>query len=574
MSYPLIDEHSEPGVFDPVSAGDSAAAHSGQVINIEDLPRATLGASGGWPTTVDIGFDDGEKFYGGYGPTTIFATDYWTLRARSDELFETNLYARGLIRRLVTNEITTGLHLECTPEEKLLGFEEDELADWTEEVENRFRIWGNDPILCDHVEMETFGAKQATARAEALISGDVLVVLRNFSPTGLPRVQLIKGAAVQSGLDQEPARGNKIQHGVETDPQGRHVAYWVVQPDGTTKRLPAWGEKSGRRLAWLVYGTDKRVDKVRGKPILSLVMQLLKECDRYRHASVRKAVVNSLYAMMVTRDLPVQGSSPITGGAVRVGQAQLTTDNDTAKPRKFTTVDALPGVVMQDLQPGEKVQGISANGTDEKFGAFEEVILAAIAWANEIPPEILLMQFSSNYSASKAAIQEFDMYLQKVRTNFGDAFCQPIYLEWLVCLLTTKRISDPRPRSGDTAIPGILTSWRDLTQRDVFGAWVMSDWSGQVKPSLDPSKQIVAIEKALNLGLTTHDRAAREWNGSKWSKNIQRLERENVQRASANAPIAALEAGPAAPVPEIDDEGDNADEGDGKKKGSEDVADR
>jgi hypothetical protein len=48
-------------------------------------------------------FDDGSKFAGGFGVTELLLADYWTLRQRSSQLFEQNLYARGLIRRLVTN---------------------------------------------------------------------------------------------------------------------------------------------------------------------------------------------------------------------------------------------------------------------------------------------------------------------------------------------------------------------------------------------------------------------------------------------------------------------------------------
>jgi hypothetical protein len=97
-------------------------------------------------------YQGGTKFPGGYGPTNFLIPDYWTLRARSAEVFETNLYARGIIRCLLTNELHTGLHLEATPEERVLGFPEDGLAEWSEKTENRFAIWGKDPYLCDQNE--------------------------------------------------------------------------------------------------------------------------------------------------------------------------------------------------------------------------------------------------------------------------------------------------------------------------------------------------------------------------------------------------------------------------------------
>src|SRR5262245_39395481 len=50
---------------------------------------------------VRYGYHDGEKFPGGFGFTDLLIPDYWTLRARSTQLFKKNLYARGLVRRLV-----------------------------------------------------------------------------------------------------------------------------------------------------------------------------------------------------------------------------------------------------------------------------------------------------------------------------------------------------------------------------------------------------------------------------------------------------------------------------------------
>src|SRR6202012_36186 len=156
--------------------------------------------------------------------------------------------------------------------------------------------------LCDQNELKSFGALQQQIRLESLVAGDVLVLLRQDARTKLPRIQMINGAKVQTPMGGgTPAKGNKIKNGVEIDPSGRHVAFWVTQEDGSAQRLPAFGEKSGRRLAWLVYGTEKRVDDVRGKPLLSLVLQSLREIDRYRDSVQLKATINSLVATYITK---------------------------------------------------------------------------------------------------------------------------------------------------------------------------------------------------------------------------------------------------------------------------------
>lgn len=497
------------------------------------LPTVHVNALG--PFGFTSRFDTGSKFLGGFGETELLTADYWTLRARSSQLFETNLYARGLIRRLVTNEIAVGLHLEATPTEKLLGFEEDELADWAEDVETRFALWQSDSWLCDHTEQMSFGSLQVAARMEALISGDVLVVLRQFQPTQLPRVQLVKGSAVQSPIFKPGtglAQGHRVEHGVELDAMGRQVAYWVTQRDGTSKRLPAWGEKSGRRIAWLLYGTEKRLDDVRGKPLLALVLQSLREIDRYRDSTQRKAVINSMLAAFVKKSTPTPGARPFGAGAQRKSVIEVAGDSATPEPRRFNMIELIPGMVIDELQPGEEPVPYPSHGTDERFGDFEEAIIQTIAWANSIPPEILRLAFSSNYSASQAAINEFKIYLNTVRTFFGENFCQPIYAEWLLAMVLV----------GKVQALGLLEAWRDSSKYDVFAAWVSCDWSGNIKPAVDLSKLVNGYKLLVSEGWITRDRASRELTGTKYSQNVKKLRLENEELVRANKSLTALDA--------------------------------
>jgi capsid protein len=282
---------------------------------------------------------DGSKFPGGFGPTQIQWPDYWTLRARSTQLFNENLYAKGLIRRLITNEIGPGLMPEASPVESILQVEEGSLADWTDTVEDRFEVWSESSQTCSWDKQHTFGELQRIVRREALIAGDVLVLLRYNPRIGAPSIQIIRGERVQTPVASDSAnqtrKGHRIVHGIEYDTQGREVAYWILQPDGIkSKRLPAFGEKSGRRLAWLVFGTEKRVDDVRGMPLLGVIMQSIKELDRYRDSIQRKAVVNSMLAMFIKKDADKPGTLPISNGAVRKDTVTVVDGAAANPPRK------------------------------------------------------------------------------------------------------------------------------------------------------------------------------------------------------------------------------------------------
>lgn len=498
-----------------------------QVVSLNEL---TDGAHSGGYGSVSSTWD-GDKFYSGFGITKDYSiVDYWRLRKRSKQLFTENLYARGLIRRLLTNEINKGLALEATPDASVLQMDEDKMADWTESVERLFGIWGKLPDLCDHKGLRTFGAVQRQARMMALVSGDVLVILRQGN-SKLPTVELIDADNVESPVTsdkffrQAKARGNQIKHGVEIDTNGRHIAFYVRQENGTHVRVPAKGARTGRRQAWLVYGTERMIDDVRGQSLLALVIQSLKEVDRYRDAEQRAAVINSMIAMWVKKSEDKMGTLPVTGGAVRKDTHTTQDDSQGRKDVQFSS--NLPGMVMQELQTGEEPVSYDTRRPNVNFGTFEAAIINAIAWANELPPEVLTLAFQNNYSASRGAVNEFKMYLERIRNGFGEEFIDPIYQEFLVS----------ETLIGAIDMPGFLDARRNPSLWYIYGAWVSADWSGAIKPNVDLLKEVKAYTGLIDQGLITRERATRELTGMKFSKSVQQLVRENEQLAAAMQPL-------------------------------------
>lgn len=496
---------------------------------LKDMGNATALASSGYSS---FGFN-GEKFAGGIndnGAPYDLGVDYDLLQRRSGELFRTNLYARGIIRRLITNEITTGLQLEALPEEFIIGVPEDSLEAWSEEIETRFSLWAKTKEQADFSENSTFWKIQRLARMEALISGDVLVVLHTNS-SGLPSVELIRGEKVRSPLiSRSRDLGSRtIVDGVELDKRGRQIAYWVLQEDATSVRVAARGKKSGRKTAWLLYGTEKRAGEQRGEPLLSLVIQSLGEIDKYRDSAQRKALINSLLAIFIKKDEDKPGTKPLSSGATR--KVSGTTTDTAGNTRRFNMADALPGMAMETLQHGETPVAFGNEGTDINFGEFEEAIISGIAWGYEIPPEILKLAFSNNYSASQAAINEFKIYLNRVRTEFGEDFCQPIYVDWILSNVIIGKVDKIE----------ILKAAQTPGQFDILAAWVNADWAGAIKPSTDIKKMAQGYDILIGMGGITRDRMAKETTGTKFSKNIKKLRKENEQLAEAARPMLELE---------------------------------
>ena len=482
---------------------------------------------------------DGEKFPGGFSSTYGHSyqyyefIDYWELRAKSVQLFTENLYAAGLINRLVTNIINTGLSLEATPVTDLLPINDDQANDWSENVESLYRIWGNQKDLVDWKRQNTEGELQAVAKRTAYISGDVLVVIRQSPVTGLPITELIDGRFIQDPAESKHKksaikRGNKIIHGVEIDKNGRHVAFHVMYTANQkveSRRIPANGPKSGRKIAWLLYGSKRLLDDIRGLPLLGLVAQSLKEMDRNRDSEQRAAVVNSMLAMFVKKGSDKPGTRPLSGGAKRRDTVDVTHGDGTT--REFAIDKWLPGMTIDELAQDEEPVSFDSKRPNVNFGVFEDAIVSAIAWANEIPPEVLKLAFTSNFSSSRQANSEFKMFLDKDRAWFASSFNKPRWENWLVSMVLTDRIK----------APGLLESWRDQRKFEIFGAWTDSDWSGAIKPHVDPLKETNAYKIKDEQGYSTKARSTRELTGMKYSRNIKQLKKENQQLADAHQPL-------------------------------------
>ena len=507
---------------------------------------------------------DGQKFSGGMGSPVLYELDYWALRTRSNQFFEDNLYARGLINRLVTNEINTGLMVEATPNADLLGMTDEKFDDvlnaWSELVENRFEVWGSNKYICDYYGKDGFGELQKTVRRESLISGDILVVFRYNERTRLPMVQLIDGRDVDTPCNPRPPINSIIRHGVEFDSENREVAYWINQKDGSSKRIEAYGSVTGRRNAWLVCGAKLRFGRARGVPLLGVVLQSIKELDKYRDSEQRAAVINSMLAVWIEKGDDKMGSLPFSQGAVRKDQVTVVDNTTPSGTRGLNEYTHRPGLVFEEMQKGETPHSFDTRRPNVNFGNFEQAIVSAIAWANEMPPEILTLSFEKNYSASRAAINEWKMYLDSSREYFANQFNRPIYEEWFIAEYLL----------GNIEAAGFLESIDNQSLYDVYGSWTSSDWAGAIKPSVDMLKEALAYNELTDGGFITRDRSTKELTGMRFSKVIKRLKKENTLLAEAKEPLIKLEntmAFPPAPGVVTDDESDDAPPATGNRSG-------
>lgn len=473
---------------------------------------------------------NGEKFPGSFGPTKIYEfVDYWTLRQRSLQLFRENPYAVGIIRRIIRNEIFTGIVPDAIPLGNIIWPDMDDTertnraTELGEMITTYFNLYGDDHEVFDYKKQQTFGEFQAQVRMEALLCGDGIVVSRINPVTNLPCWEWINGNHIRTPMGYIPPKGYYIKHGVEMDAAGRHVAYHVermVNGQLENYRVPVYGPQSGRIQAKMVYGTERVIDDVRSIPILACMLYMLKDIDRYRDAEQRAAVVNAMLPMFIKRPSSVSvGSRPTAAFTIPArldGIAVPPPVNGLVDAPKPNIAGMMPGTVFEDLAPGEEPVSFNTNRPNVNYKAFEEAILDVFCWVLEIPPEIGVMKFTNSFSASRQANNEFEIYLKYRTYKNAKDFCQLIYREFVVQAVIT----------GQLQLPGFIYALVDPKEWRKKDAWLNCAWSGVSRPSVNMLQDVQAAKEAIDLGISTFDIQARKISGMSHRAVIQRLRKE------------------------------------------------
>ena len=107
-----------------------------------------------------------------------------------------------------------------------------------------------------------------------------------------------------------------------------------------------------------------------------------------------------------------------------------------------------------DLPDGAEIESVAPGRPNPSFDPFVLAVLRQVGAALEIPFELLIKHFTSSYTAARAALLDFGLFVRRVRAWTEAQLCQPVYEEWL-------RIE---VASGHIAAPGFFSS--DVLRHD------------------------------------------------------------------------------------------------------------
>lgn len=421
------------------------------------------------------------------------------LRERSRDLYMGAPLANGALKTLRTNVIGSGLRLNSQIDYEFLGWSLEEADAWETKVEREFNLWA-ESIHCDAQRMNNFYELQQLAFLSWMTSGDCFILLPIIPRPNMPydlRIQVIESDRVCNPYTRF-FNDEKLVNGVEINKKGEIVAYHVADKHPSSiyikknswTRVEKFGSLTGRpNILHLMM--SERPEQRRGVPLLSPVIESLKQLARYTDAELVAAVISGMYSVFITTD---SEDTDEFGSGISTEESVDKEDD--------TSIELAPGSV-HFLNSDEKIQESNPGRPNTAFDGFVTSICRQIGASLEIPYEVLLKHFTSSYSASRAALLEAWKMFRMKREWMANDFCQPIYEEFLAEGIAKGRIY----------APGFFED--PLVRKAFCGA----EWFGPSQGQLDPLKEVNAAEKRVLNGFSTRARETVELTGGDWFKN-------------------------------------------------------
>lgn len=448
-----------------------------------------------------------------------------TLRQRARDLYAGGGLARSGPATLTTNVVAWGIQPKPKIDGAALGMTDEQCDEWERNALREFRIWAEN-TMCDAERGKNFYTMQQLAFRSELMSGDCFVLFGMKANKRTPYKTVIRileadrictPDTMGDSASVETDGGRRIVDGIELSRDGEVVRYHIVN------RHPLM-ENSSQSLEWkaidafggitgfpniLHITTFERPEQRRGIPFVAAQIEQIKQLDRYLTSELAANVVSSMLTAFILSD----DDDGKAGMEDAVNEEEKVTDDD-------FKLELAPGAIY-DLPPGKTIKEINPLRSNSGFESFVNTLITVIGAGYEIPKEVLIKKYESNYTAARAALLDFWRTVKVHRASFNASFNQPIYEQWLSEAVAIGRIQ----------APGFFD---DAAIRQ---AWCGCMWMGASMGHVDPLKEANAADKRIQLNISTQEQEASEYNGNDWNANIRQRRKEIGAMEEINTPL-------------------------------------
>lgn len=443
--------------------------------------------------------------------TTDIIRDLRTLRARSRDQMRNAPVALGALNTSVSHVVGTGLTYTPAIDSEFLGLDDLQAEQWQEDTQRRFKAWA-ESVDCDISRRLNFYGIQELAFRSMLESGDTFVLTPRIARAGrLARLalQLIEAdrvcnpnmamdsASVIDGVELDAATGEAIAYHVARKHPGDYLT-----AGNQWDRVAARGSSTQRRNVLHLF-KPLRPGQVRGVPWIAPILEPLKQLNRWTDAELNAAVISGMFSVFVKMD-PDAFDNLFDEDAKGV-----IVDKSSSWSGEMESGKAI------NLLPGESIESSTPGRPNPAFDPFWAAMVRQIGMALEMPFEVLTMHFQSSYSAARAALLMAWKGFRSRRDMLATYLCQPVFELWLADEVAEGRIN----------APGFFAS--DITR----AAWCAAIWTGDGPGSIDPTKEVDAAQKRVELGISTKQAESILHDGVDWQqKHDQRVKEINAEK--------------------------------------------
>jgi len=445
------------------------------------------------------------------------------LRLRSRDLYMSSSFIGSILHAKREGVIGRGLELDAKIDAEALGLELDDATAIERRIEAAFARWARN-VGTDGESLNTI---LRNAYFSTIVNGDCIADIYCDAPTRMLRVSLVESDCLVT--PPEEYGNDRVLSGIELNANGRAIAYWLAtgflfNSDGFPVRyyrrrkfmagfnsLAAGDFLFPRNGAIFIHTPFERPGQLRGLPIVSRVIEDAKQLDRYMRAELDAAVVASKPALFRTH--PVVEAQAEVDMMDSFGVAPGPSASETALPPEHEPPINYGNGLMVDLWDGADMKAFNPARPNQAYSEFVDHKFAEISANLGISAEVALKRWNASYSASRAALLDAQQGYEIDRALFVDQFLRPLYNAWLDL------------HADELGLTGYYT---DPARRS---AWRCAEWIGEQLPNIDPTKEIDAAAKRVQLCVSTLAREAQVATGTDIAANIrQRGYEERLMR--------------------------------------------
>lgn len=447
--------------------------------------------------------------------------DLDNLVARSRDIERNNGLAESGFTTIHDNVLGSGLRLSPRPNYLALGWEKERADEWSAIVRELWDAyyW---TTKCDAADEWTGDQLTAIQLRSYMANGEALAL-----PLWLPergdgfatKIHLVESDRLCNPAfapDSDTLRG-----GIRLGKYGERLGYYfakthpgdrflgVGQPMGADGWTYVPRKTPFGRLRVLHLYDPKRVGQTRGRPLLTSILPLFKNLDRYQGAELQAALVNALVAMTIETPSTHEQVMEWFGGNA----------DKYLEWREKSVVELRAGNILT-LFPGDKASGFMPARPATAYEAFVVALLRQIALAFDMPYEMLVKDWSRlNYVTLRAALEQAWKAFNRRRDFVTSHWLDPWYDLWFEEQVDAGKIE--APDFGEQR-------W----------AYTRCRWMGPGRGPLDPAREAVATEKRLAIGVSTLEDECAEL-GRDWREVMEQRATEKEMAASLGLTIGA-----------------------------------